>query len=141
MWLGVIALVLVGAAPIVWPLLTPHRADDLDEARARWEAAGITSYRMSYAAAGGPAAPATTVVEVENGVVVFVSREREGVGPEPLSVDELFDYVERSAEQADSCTIEWHPDLGYPTRAGFALDNTIDGSWGISDVEVTVASS
>lgn len=75
--------------------------------------------------------------EVVDGVVVSIDGDIGLSRPDPGTVEDLFDLVEASAEASDDCTIEWHPDLGYPMSAAFVRDHVIDGGWGIEVVALT----
>ncbi len=84
-----------------------HRTALVD-ARARWQAADIDRYRISYEA------PSTDRVEVE----VFDGVAISGVGPEVpgRTVTDFFDELAAAIDQRpDSITVEYDPDLGYPT--------------------------
>lgn len=90
----------------------------LDAARRRWEAAGITSYRYDIVVRCF-CPPLDAGVEVTDGVVTAVAPLTEGAtAPDGRTIDELFADLERelASEGRGEYTIEYHPDLGYPVR-------------------------
>ena len=111
--------------------------DDLEEARFRWQEAGIADYsfelrRICECLGTGP-----VLIVVEDGVIV--STEWVGTPPaEPLvpfsaTVDELLDLIgETLADEPARATASYAP-AGYPIDVMFDLDETTaDDEWGIS---------
>lgn len=92
--------------------------------RATWEAAGIDSYSNELTRScfcSGPFGPIT--VTVVDGKVESVTRGKkqipvseEELGERPLTVDELFGYIDDATAKADDVAFGYDPDLGYPTR-------------------------
>jgi len=92
--------------------------------RATWEEAGIDSYTYQLTRScfcPGPFGPIT--VTVVDGKVESVTHGRkqtpvgeDELGERPLTVDELFGYVDEATGKADDVAVDYDPDLGYPTR-------------------------
>jgi hypothetical protein len=90
----------------------------LDAARHRWEASGITSYRYDIVVRCF-CPPLDAAVEVADGAVVSATPLTEGAtAPEGRTIEELFADLEQelASEGRGEYTIEYHPDLGYPMR-------------------------
>jgi hypothetical protein len=119
-------------------ILSPDAASRvrLDDARARWEGAGIQSYEYRYRrqmAEGLLSWQRPFRVRVVDGAVVaVVDAESEEAPPEGFSaptVPELFDIVDDALDRADSIAVEYHPQYGYPTSI------SIDYSFQVADDE------
>ena len=96
--------------PHAYPLATT-RQEALDEARARWEATGITSYSATvdvrcFCGFEGP-----VDVDIRDGAVTNPSSDI----PEwaAVTVPEVFDAIESQLD-ADHLEVAFHPELGYP---------------------------
>jgi len=88
----------------------------LDAARRRWEAAGITTYTYTIVMSCF-CPPLDAVVEVVDGRVVSVTPFFIGsITPEARTVEELLADLEQELASADrgDYTIEYDPELGYP---------------------------
>jgi hypothetical protein len=96
----------------------PAGADGLDDARARWEAADVADYEMTYREVCFCPETVVTVV-VRDGEVADASYETDpGMGrpPEGLTVDDLFDELQRAVdEDAAEIRATYATDLGRPT--------------------------
>ena len=99
---------------------TSNEQRELESARERWEAAGLTSYRYQIVMRCF-CPPLDAAVEVIDGLVVSARPLSEGATvpqSRAVTIDEMFAMLEQelgSKERGDY-TIEYHPDLGYPTR-------------------------
>lgn len=88
----------------------------LDAARRRWEAAAITDYRYDIVIRCF-CPPLDAGVTVSGSAVVSSEPLTEGAtAPEPRTIDQLFDDLERELASAErgAYSITYHPDLGYP---------------------------
>jgi hypothetical protein len=92
---------------------------DLDDARDRWEAAGVDDYTMSQTRPcfcpqefTGP-----FEVRVSNGAITSVRFEGAAVPADrALTVEQVFDVIEEAyRERAEEVQVTYHPTLGYPT--------------------------
>ena len=105
------------------------RADEAwDAARARWDAAGVSSYAYTYqkVCECHREQPSDTIVTVEQGRIVDVRYDRDEylaevpVPPERYAwfrtVDDLFALVAGALERAAVVRVSYEPRLGYPTR-------------------------
>ena len=105
------------------------RADEAwDAARARWDAAGVSSYAYTYqkVCECHREQPSDTIVTVEQGRIVDVRYDRDEylaevpVPPERYAwfrtVDDLFALVAGALERAAMVRVSYEPRLGYPTR-------------------------
>lgn len=112
------------AAPVDEPGVTPlAQQSTLDQARARWRAAGITSYRVHVERSCFCLGREPVDVEVRSGAVTSVRitetgaeapREQWELRP---SVDALFARMEAALRAGTEVRAEYHPTLGYPTVA------------------------
>ena len=105
-----------------------HADEALEENRAKWQAAGISSYEYRYrkVCECHPETPADTIVTVAGGDIVAVSYDREDyLEPIPVpaekhdwfrTVEDLFVLVERALDSAEVIRVSYDPELGYPTR-------------------------
>lgn len=111
----------MAACGLVDPDPWEARREQLEQARAVWESAGIDSYvydltRICYACGGGRLA-----VTVTDGVVTGAVGDEgepvpEGALPTVETVGGLFDVVERAIDrEADGFEVRYDPELGYPT--------------------------
>ena len=97
---------------------------DLDDARARWRSEGYTSYRFTLRlrcfCVREALQPMTVVVRDGRVASVTGTDPATPVPPWPdwfpLTVDALFDTVEEAQRNAAAVEVNYHPDLGYPTR-------------------------
>jgi hypothetical protein len=90
----------------------------LDAARRRWEASGITSYRYDIVVRCF-CPPLDAAVEVVDGTAISSTPLTEGAtAPEARTIEELFADLEQelASEGRGDYTIVYHPDLGYPMR-------------------------
>jgi hypothetical protein len=118
----------------------------LDEARARWEAAGITDYTFTYRPVCFCPPQVLTVV-VEDGVVASVEAEADGDGEggvvtgEPTTVDAVFDDLQAAIDDGVfAFTAEYDPELGYPVSTGIDVDERMaDEEYGIQIEELIPA--
>ncbi|MBI5157689.1 MAG: hypothetical protein HZA58_06685 [Acidimicrobiia bacterium] len=95
-----------------------REARQLDAARDRWEASGITSYRYDIVVRCF-CPPLDATVEVIDGVVVSTKPLTEGpLALEGRTIEQLFDDLEQElgADGRGDYTVVYHPEYGYPTR-------------------------
>jgi hypothetical protein len=111
-------------------------ADDLGDARQRWESADVDSYRwtveLSCFCVELPGAVRITVVD---GVAVATSVPVDDGYPK--TVEDLFDLIEANLK-ADDLQVTYHPDDGYPVsvtidRFADAVDDEL--FYGTSDFQ------
>jgi hypothetical protein len=112
--------------------------EDLQRARAAWEAAAIEDYDLTMRRLCFCWTPIDVTVVVRGGERVSVLYESEGtLAPVPAeiteyypTVDELFERIDRALrEDADEVRVSYHPGFGYP------VDLWIDQSRAIADEE------
>lgn len=124
--------------PVLGPLITgtpAARSPDLDAARERWEASGLDAYEMTLRRVCFCPAPDYTgpfAVAVRGGEVASVTLDGAAVDDERgETVDDLFDLIEDAyTRKAQSVTVEFDPELGYPTNVA------IDYSLQMADEEI-----
>ena len=95
-----------------------REARQLDAARDRWEASGITSYRYDIVVRCF-CQPIDAAVEVDNGAVISVTPLTDGaITLDGRTIEQLFADLEAelAADGRGDYTIAYHPDLGYPMR-------------------------
>lgn len=114
---------------------------DLDDARARWAAAGIDSYVVTYDQVCF-CPQLQMAVTVTDGQVVD-SEQRSDVelrDPPVLTVDDMFAEVERQIDAgAFSIDVDYDPETGHPTGYFFDIEEMMaDEEFGITDVTVSV---
>ena len=117
------------------PADTPAvRSPELDDAKARWEAAGLDAYRMTLQRScfcpedyRGP-----FDVTVRDGAVATVRFNGASLDADrAVTVDDLFALIEDAYKRnAASVDVAFDPDLGYPTSVG------IDYSTQMADEEM-----
>lgn len=115
---------------------------ELQVNRSRWQAAGIVDYtyqvdRGCFCGFAGP-----HEIQVRDGLIVAVIDLRDGSAVEAQffdffdTVEDLFDIIERAiANQAAVLEVDYHVQLGYPTRI------ELDGALNVADDELTVTVS
>lgn len=115
----------------------------LESARERWEAAGLTDYRYEIVMRCF-CPPLDAAVEVAAGQVASATPlSADAAVPESYAttIDELFTKLERelrSSERGDY-TIEYHPELGYPTRVSAdPIAMAVDDEYAL-DIALTAA--
>lgn len=141
----------LATAHAAWPAACSDAsgpADDpgvaLEQARARWEASGVTGYRMTLARVCECPAPTAAVVVVREGRVAGVSDVETGepLAPEVaaffLSVDEIFDALAAGIAEGARVEATYDPVLGYPVHVlvdpvSSAIDDEV--AYDISDLE------
>lgn len=104
--------------------------------RATWDAAGIGSY--TFTVMRGCFCPQEYIgpftVTVVDGAPVAVVRGRkeipvddETLGELPLTVEQLFTYIDEVGAQADDVSVSYDADLGFPSRISVDLyANAVD---------------
>lgn len=106
----------------------------LSDARDQWADAAIEDYSMTLSRSCfcGPDHLGPFQVEVENGVVVFATRDGEAVPLDRvLTVEDLFDLLEEAYDtDAERVDVEYDAAFGFPTSL------YIDQSRGIADEEI-----
>ncbi|HEX8393724.1 MAG TPA: DUF6174 domain-containing protein [Longimicrobium sp.] len=114
----------VHAAPANEPGVTPAATQSsLDQARARWRAAGITSYRVHVERSCFCRGREPVDVEVRNGAVTSVRITETGAeAPREQwewtpSIDAMFTQMSEALRAGTEVRAEYHPTLGYPTVA------------------------
>lgn len=109
--------------------------DELAEARARWDKAGLVSYSFQYSLYCFCGAPANLplIIEVVNGEIAgaWNLNDFEPLEPSLLAslhtVPELFEIAERALREADDHRLSYHELYGYPTTMVLDwLGNAID---------------
>jgi hypothetical protein len=98
----------------------------LSQARARWEAAGVTNYlvEVRLQCFCEPSRPDFTRLEVHDGEVVSAEYLGEPSGHTATSLEawptvpDAFDLIENASRDSfvDSIEADYDPDLGYPLR-------------------------
>lgn len=122
--------------------------DDLDAARARWEAEGVTSYTMVTRRLCYCGNTDSVLVEVEQGRVVSARRQLEeggdqpipvGERPDTLTVERHFAAIQDAIDQdADSIKSDYDPLLGYPVSVWIDYrENVADEELGLQINELT----
>jgi hypothetical protein len=92
-------------------------------ARQRWEGQGIDDYRYVYSVVCFCPERGPVQVTVRNGEVASVSsvdpnaRTSGGAQLQVLTVDGVFDRIEEAEEAGTYTSVEYDPQLGYPTSA------------------------
>lgn len=133
----VVLFLLVSAVPLLhWFAAEGERAA-LDENRARWAERAIDSYRFRLDASCGRGADTARAwrVTVTNGSARAVidaatsapvsASERAGL---PLDMPALFEAVEQALDaEADSLSVDYDADYGFPRRIDIDPDDGIDG--------------
>lgn len=95
-----------------------REARQLETARDRWEASGITSYRYDIVVRCF-CPPIDAAVEVVEGTVVSVTPLTEGaIALDGRTIEQLFADLEQElgSDGRGDYTIVYHPDFGYPMR-------------------------
>jgi hypothetical protein len=113
----------------------------LDEARSRWEAAGIDDYTFTYRPVCFCPPQEYTAV-VEGGVVTSVSAADGGeLEPIPTTVDDVFDDLQAAIDDGVfAVTAEYDAELGYPVSTWIDVDMRMaDEEYGIQIEELTPA--
>jgi hypothetical protein len=113
-------------------LLNEELLNDLRAARARWEAAAVTDYTISYQ-------PVCFCEQaLLSGIVVNGVRDRRGW----LDVEMMFDQLETALRDGvASFSAEYDPTLGYPTDYYIDFDRmTADEEFGVASVVVVATS-
>ena len=113
------------------PQSVPAVDDRLGEARARWTAAGLDSYRYEFLDDCGECdqQPPGEIVVWDGDVLDPIDRAP--------SVEEAFDLIESSLAAGQEVEATYHPELGYPTDVWIDReDRAFDGGthWVLSDV-------
>jgi hypothetical protein len=133
------------SSPVAEATDAPKPTENLDRIgrnRARWDAAGIDTYRLTLQygcfCEFGDGRPVDVRV-VEGEVVEAVAdgkplRKREYRGF-PMTVEALFDYAETAKADADSFEIDFDRRLGYLTR--IAVDHVLNADDDEFQVDVT----
>jgi Family of unknown function (DUF6174) len=113
-------------------LLSCSGVGNLKSNRERWNAAGITNYRMKlHVEKTGHAGPmGNVVIEVKDGNVVSMDRGQGdwyGGDIEKCAafntVPKMFDFIEQAASRKpDRINVSYDSTLGYPTRLGLDYD-------------------
>ena len=151
-WLRAAALALLAAAltgcpapaeldpdeAVVGPVVSnpaASRSPELDAARERWDAAGLDAYEMTLRRVCFCPAPDYTGpfgVTVRGGELAAVTLDGGRVDDERgETVEDLFDLIEDAyVRKAESVTVEFDPELGYPTNL------SIDYSMQMADEEI-----
>jgi hypothetical protein len=110
--------------------------DELDQNREVWESAGISnySYRFQRSCECLPEVTRPFVVSVQNGVITEVRDfetgevlDEDGLGELRVStVEGLFDVIQEAInDRADSISIEYDSELGYPSSINIDHDEQI----------------
>lgn len=111
---------------------------ELDAALAKWESQGIDTYeyRFSNACECLPETSGPIIITVFNDEVTAVRRPDDAAGLPPRdggpapTIPELFETVQSAiVEGADSITVEYDEEFGFPTQL------TIDWDAGLADEE------
>lgn len=110
------------ADPPVYGGGTPAaRADDLDEALARWEAADLDAYRFTLRRSCFCPSPDFTGpfdVTVRGGAIASVRLDGAAVDAErAVTVDDLFALIEEAYDrEAETVRVTFDPEVGAPTE-------------------------
>ncbi len=141
---------LIVLAAMLMPLFAAAQdtaEQQLDAARARWEAADVQSYRYAYqrfcVCYNGE--PPEVVVTVNDGrVVQAFSRHEDSAMEIPAgdgrldlywTIDELFDRLAAAYARAATVEVEYEPVLGYPLR--LFIDDFADFTGEETDLRLT----
>lgn len=142
------ALITVLLYALMFPLVSV--SDDtveLDQNRARWQAAGMTDYRYGYRkhCECYSEAPPETVVTVLEGRVADVRHRPEGASLEVTAaesslewywtIDDLFGLVRTALERNATVRVRYHEQLGYPL--GIYIDYGTDHASDVLDLRLT----
>lgn len=118
----------------------PDPLAELEAARARWEAVGLTTYQLEFTDDCGECGPELTAPReavVWDGDLIDPSG---GV----LSVEAMFSRIEQASAAGQAVDVTYHQDLGYPTevwidREARAYDGGIH--WLVDDVRAGLPGS
>lgn len=131
--LPTLAILAVAVSACADPFAPEQNA--LDDARVRWEAAGITAYQLEYRNVCF-CGRVHIRVDVTNGQVTRVEPldDDDAFGPvhEGYTVERLFALIQDGLERRPhDVALSFHPELGYPTSVSFdPIGNAIDDEWG-----------
>jgi len=112
--------------------------DALAEARALWNATGITDYWLYYADLGAGGSIAGSRVDVLQGEVVAV-KDRGGpeLSEQVLTVEDMFDAIEAADNVREA---RFDPTLGFPIEYSLDPDDTVPGDeYRVSQIELVTA--
>lgn len=112
---------------------------ELDAARARWEAAAITDYQLTYREVCF-CPENTTVASIRGGVVVDRTVAGDVFGPDRIyTVDALFDAIGKAIDDGVfGLTAAYDQELGYPTEFFVDVEQMIaDEEFGVSVVDLS----
>lgn len=101
---------------------------ELDSQREQWEAARPAHYSFTYEATGWTP-NIVKAIEIKENEVVSVSCSGSSAPNFPcegLTIDELFDWVERSVDDAE---VKYDPQWHFPAKVDFA-GTSEEGGWG-----------
>lgn len=98
---------------------------ELEEARSRWAANGLTTYSYQFADGSTPAAAPRDAVVWDG--------EEVDPGDQNPSVEELFEQIEAAIESGTLEDIVYHPELGIPTDV--TISGGVASGWTIDDLE------
>jgi len=116
-----LALALSGCAR---PFLLPRDEEgEVAAQRRRWESQNLDDYRFNFARTCFCVPLGAVVVEVRDDKVVSVKDVQTGSPVTGTSaqgiptIDQLFDYIARAADEGTYLDVKYHSSLGYPTEA------------------------
>lgn len=116
--------------------------EDLGDARLRWEAAALDTYRYTYTRACecGLETRGPNRVLVRDGVVdeVVAADTGEPVDVVEPAIDELFDRIEASILAGEQVSVTYDEALGHPVSVALDIEAmAVDGGYGIEIRSVT----
>lgn len=98
--------------------------------RAKWEAAGITEYTLTYDITGGLGNRGPKTVQVSGGAVTEIISQPENSRTPDYTVEDLFDQLDAADIVVD---VEFDPELGYPTYLALnPVEDAIDDEFGVT---------
>ncbi|WP_421132160.1 DUF6174 domain-containing protein [Alteromonas sp. A079] len=113
--------------------------DDLNANRAKWESANIDTYQFDYSIScfclDDVTRPRLVVVnanQVESQTIIENNTALSLDNVDSETVATLFDRIALEESRAESLTVSYHPQLGYPTRI------QVDGNAQTADDEYTI---
>jgi hypothetical protein len=144
---GSIVAVLIGALGLVtWGVLDGDGpgpwGDEIGEARARWEAAGVDDYTVHVDFDCYCAWQEVTATIVDGEIVTAFDQDGEPIEPYRLldvaPVESWLDDAERANDAGNLAEFASDPELGHPTLLRYETDDEVDHSGGVSTITVTV---
>lgn len=106
---------------------------DLDEARERWEAAGLSGYTLTYQPTCFCPQARWTVI-VEDGEVADSSVEGDAMQGPPMTVADMFDAIQQAIDDGvATVSAEYDADLGHPVSYYVDVDQMMaDEEYGVT---------